>query len=86
MKELPAPLKVKRLYPDATIPAYQTDGAACFDTRAMNIGPVSRGETTSFRTGLAQAMLVPIPRVVMQEVDELSETERGAGGHGSTGR
>jgi dUTP pyrophosphatase len=34
---------------------------------------------------IAQAMLVPIPRAVLVEVDELSETPRGNGGFGSTG-
>jgi len=34
---------------------------------------------------IAQAMLVPIPYVALVEVDELSETERGNGGFGSTG-
>lgn len=34
---------------------------------------------------IAQAMLVPIPRVELIEVEELSDTERGAGGFGSTG-
>lgn len=34
---------------------------------------------------IAQAMLVPIPRVQLVEVDELSDTARGAGGFGSTG-
>lgn len=34
---------------------------------------------------IAQAMLAPIPRVDLIEVDELSDTERGAGGFGSTG-
>jgi dUTP pyrophosphatase len=34
---------------------------------------------------IAQAMLVPIPRVALVEVKELSETERGTGGFGSTG-
>lgn len=35
---------------------------------------------------IAQAMIVPIPRVELIEVDELSDTERGTGGFGSTGR
>jgi len=35
---------------------------------------------------IAQAMLVPVPRVQLVEVAELSETERGAGGFGSTGK
>jgi dUTP pyrophosphatase len=34
---------------------------------------------------IAQAMLVPTPLVHLIEVDELSQTERGAGGFGSTG-
>lgn len=35
---------------------------------------------------VAQAMIVPVPRVEFQVVDELSETLRGEGGMGSTGR
>lgn len=35
---------------------------------------------------IAQAMLVEVPRVELVEVDDLSETWRGAGGIGSTGR
>jgi dUTP pyrophosphatase len=34
---------------------------------------------------IAQAMLVPIPYVALVEVDELSDTNRGVGGFGSTG-
>lgn len=34
---------------------------------------------------IAQAMLVPIPHVVLAQRVELSETERGANGFGSTG-
>jgi dUTP pyrophosphatase len=34
---------------------------------------------------IAQACLVPCPRVECEVVDQLSETERGAGGFGSTG-
>lgn len=34
---------------------------------------------------IAQAMLLPIPMVRFVEVDELSDSERGAGGFGSTG-
>lgn len=34
---------------------------------------------------IAQAMVVPVPRVELLRVDELSDTERGAGGFGSTG-
>lgn len=34
---------------------------------------------------IAQAMIVPIPQVELVEVSDLSETERGTGGFGSTG-
>lgn len=35
---------------------------------------------------IAQAMLVPVPAVELEEVDELSTTVRGEGAYGSTGR
>jgi dUTP pyrophosphatase len=35
---------------------------------------------------IAQAMLVPYPRVSFIETEELTSTERGAGGFGSTGK
>jgi dUTP pyrophosphatase len=35
---------------------------------------------------IAQAMLVPVRRVAFEVVEELSESERGAGGLGSTGQ
>ena len=35
---------------------------------------------------IGQLVIVPIPEVEYVEVDELSETERGAGGYGSTGK
>jgi len=41
---------------------------------------VSNGER------IAQAKVVPVPKVELIEVDELSMTERGAGGFGSTGK
>lgn len=34
---------------------------------------------------IAQAMLITVPHVVFEEVTELSSTERGSGGFGSTG-
>ena len=35
---------------------------------------------------IGQLLIVPIPSVEFVEAEELSETERGAGGYGSTGR
>lgn len=34
---------------------------------------------------IAQAMIVPVEQVAFEETDELSDTERGEGGFGSTG-
>ena len=34
---------------------------------------------------IAQLVIVPVPLINYREVNELSETERGEGGHGSTG-
>jgi dUTP pyrophosphatase len=35
---------------------------------------------------IAQLVIMPVPLVQYTEVDELSETNRGTGGHGSTGK
>lgn len=143
-------LKIKKLHPDAVIPAYATPGAACFDIRVF--APMARSSlmqhcSATFQTGLAfevpdghvmlvfsrsghgfnsgvrlancvgvidsdyrgelavrlttddqrtlllghgdriaQALVIPVPRVEFVEVDELNETARGTGGFGSSGR
>lgn len=42
---------------------------------------------TPYKVGdkIAQLMIISYPIIELVEVDELSETERGTGGHGSTG-
>jgi len=35
---------------------------------------------------IAQGMIIPVPKIEFLEVEELSETVRGAGGFGSTGK
>ena len=48
---------------------------------------VSCSDYTIFRCDrIAQLIIVPVAMVDVLEVDELSETERGAGGYGSTGK
>lgn len=42
--------------------------------------PLERGER------VAQLLVVPVARAVLEEVDTLPESPRGEGGHGSTGR
>lgn len=48
----------------------------------------SQSQPLSIKEGdrIAQAMVVPYPRVELVEANELSDTERGAGGFGSTGQ
>ena len=45
-------------------------------------------EVFSLRRGerIAQMVVAPVSAVVLVEVESLDETERGSGGHGSTGR
>ena len=50
------------------------------EERALNKAPYKVGD----RVG--QMVVFPYPKVHIQEVDELSETERGSGGFGSTGK
>ena len=48
---------------------------------------VKKGATRWYQVGdrIAQLVIMPVPLAQYVEVDELSETERGIGGHGSTG-
>lgn len=145
-------LKIKRLHPEAIIPKYATEGAACFDLHVCAPGLKSthmgrHTDAATFDTGLAfevpegwvlkiysrsghgfkngarlsncvgvidsdyrgqvavriqmdhyenpfyighgdriaQAMLERVERVRFIEVEELSDTARGAAGFGSTG-
>jgi len=136
-------VKIKKLHPDAVVPTYGTDGAACFDlyalyggwvgdilstglsvevpdghvmivysrsghgfnenTRLSNcVGVVDsdyRGEVKVKLTRddggslpiykgdrIAQAMIIPYPKVEFVVSDELSSTDRGENGFGSTGQ
>lgn len=51
----------------------------------LTADPSGRGITVYNRDRIAQAMLVPVERAQFIEVDDLSDTVRGAGGFGSTG-
>ena len=139
-------LKVKKLTAKASMPAYGTLGAACFDLATTDNVALLPGRSHVYKTGIAvevpeghalliysrsgmgfnkdtrlancvgvidsdyrgelmaklrndgkeivnvragdriaQAMLVKIDQWQFEEVLELSETQRGANGHGSTG-
>lgn len=140
-------LKVKKLIPNAEMPRYATEGAACFDLKSVEDGVLREFDKKVYRTGLAfevpegyvmlifsrsgqgfnqsirlsncvgvvdsdyrgevkvalhkdsafsaivsrgdriaQAMIVPAIQVDLEEVDALTETNRGSNGFGSTGR
>lgn len=142
-------VKIKKVHPEAKMPVYGSDGAACFDFYAAHIVDTGfeHGRTVTYGTGLqfevpdghvmmiysrsghgfkqgitlangtgvvdadyrgevlvkltkrrsdilgmpcvgeriAQAMIIPVEQVAFEEADELSDTERGDGGFGSTG-
>jgi dUTP pyrophosphatase len=50
--------------------------------------PIFHNRIISHQIGdrIGQIMIVPYPKIEFQEVGELSETERGSGGFGSTGK
>ena len=144
-------LKICKLHHDAIVPAYQTEGAACFDLHAIGTSGGGDYMQTICRTGLAfevpegwalliysrsgqafnnsvrlgncvgvidadyrgevlvklqrdkpwkseprllakagdriaQAMLVQVPRITFEVCEQLSLTERGEQGFGSTGQ
>lgn len=47
-----------------------------------------KGGTRGYNVGdrIAQLIIMPYPEVVFEEVEELSESDRGTGGYGSSGR
>ena len=49
-------LKIKKLYPDAVIPKYQTKGASGFDLHALEDITILPGETKLVKTGLSVAV------------------------------
>jgi len=47
--------------------------------------PIGKGDIYDVGDKIAQIIIMPYPEVNYVEVSELSETDRGEGGHGSTG-
>lgn len=140
-------IAIKKLHPDAHIPAYQSHEAAGFDLHSVEDHEISPGQRTLIKTGLsmalepgyelqirprsglafkhgitvlntpgtvdsdyrgevmvllinhgdeafmikkgeriAQGVVQAVIQAAFEEVDDLSETARGAGGFGSTGK
>lgn len=47
--------------------------------------PIGTGSTYNIGDKIAQLIIMPYPEISYVEVTELSDTDRGKGGHGSTG-
>jgi dUTP pyrophosphatase len=47
--------------------------------------PSKTGQIYQIGDRIAQLVIVPVPLITYAETQELSETNRGTGGHGSTG-
>lgn len=60
-------------------------GEVSFKFKEIAFGNFSK---VAYKVGdrIGQIIIIPYPQIDFVEVDELSETERGAGGYGSTGR
>lgn len=57
-------------------------------TNKHNIGITSVWENTDYEVGdrCGQIVIMPFPKIEFEEVEELSQTNRGSGGYGSTGK
>ena len=67
---------------------YRGELLVCFkhrDSLRIILNPINYAP---YKVGdrVAQIVIIPYPKVTFKEVDKLSESERGANGHGSTGR
>ena len=76
---------------------YDEQGNVCYGTnRAFEIPqgyvgllfPRSSNANKDYEIGerIGQLIILPYPQIEFEEVSELSETERGSGGYGSTGK
>lgn len=57
-----------------------------WDGMRLHINHNFRPDVHEVGDRIAQMVILPYPKVEFNEVEELSETERGKGGHGSTGK
>ena len=55
------------------------------ETAVFNVTDTSKENVYSVGERIAQMVFMKLPEVALTEVEELSETQRGTGGYGSTG-
>lgn len=72
---------------------YRGEVMACFKRRDNDVFPEHKDtfiieHQAPYKVGdrFAQLMIIPYPQIEFEEADELSATERGDGGYGSTGK
>ena len=82
-------VKIKKLVPEAVIPAYSKEGDCGLDLTAtdLNVFVSQNYGYIEYSIGdrVAQLVIIPYPQIELKEVDELSSTERGETGFGSSG-
>lgn len=54
--------------------------------RAMHFGQNAQSETYKVGDRCAQLIILPYPQIEFEEADTLSDSDRGIGGYGSTGK
>lgn len=68
---------------------YRGEILVCFKNRdcyeCLDNAIVSRDDAYKVGDRVAQLIIMPYPHIKFEEVEELSDSERGTGGHGSTG-
>jgi dUTP pyrophosphatase len=52
----------------------------------LNVGDIAFSNEYGIGERIGQIIILPYPHIEFKEVDELSETERGSGSYGSTGK
>ena len=58
-----------------------------FDSETMRVGHPDIEDYRDYNVGdrIGQIIILPYPKIEFEEVQELSDSERGVGGYGSTG-
>ena len=69
-------------------PSMALDNRQCVTTDAEKLWSIAVRQNNIYKVGdrIGQMIIMPYPSVEFEEVEELSETERGEGGYGSSGK
>jgi dUTP pyrophosphatase len=69
-------------------PSMALDNRQCVKTDAEKFWSIAVRQNDIYKVGdrIGQIIIIPYPSIEFEEVEELSETERGEGGYGSSGK